>query len=341
MASKPKSQEGVEDRISQMPDDVLCRILSLLDTFEAVQTTLLSKRWNNLWTSLSNLKFHFGCFHVSYFRSDRVMTFFDRVVSLHDSTDIQKFSFCMTLFFCTTSILAEHFRRIHRWICSVIEHNVVELDLSIRLHEFNGMPFLLPHCLFVCKTLVVLKVDSSCITYSNFPTTGCFPSLKVLCVSVMYPKDASIEKLFTCCPVLEELTLKGILGSEVLNINISSPELKTLKIDLNFDHAHLPAYNFFINAPKLENFDVSDPLFYSNYLLENGKSVVNAKISLYYSYFDPDSPLGCFADRTIALLAKISHVICLYLEVDDLNVSMAPLLIVLLFTSHCLEARED
>ncbi|KAJ4842876.1 hypothetical protein Tsubulata_003515 [Turnera subulata] len=47
-----------EDRISDLPDDIIHRILSLLDdTKFAAQTCVLSKRWKNVWTSLPDLRF--------------------------------------------------------------------------------------------------------------------------------------------------------------------------------------------------------------------------------------------------------------------------------------------
>ncbi|KAK1372663.1 hypothetical protein POM88_028856 [Heracleum sosnowskyi] len=46
-----------EDRISKLPDELLCRILSELDSGEAVQTCVLSKRWVNVWTTLPCLNY--------------------------------------------------------------------------------------------------------------------------------------------------------------------------------------------------------------------------------------------------------------------------------------------
>lgn len=46
-----------EDRISRLPDPILCHILSFLPAKHAVATRILSSRWNLVWTWLSNLCF--------------------------------------------------------------------------------------------------------------------------------------------------------------------------------------------------------------------------------------------------------------------------------------------
>ncbi|KAF7842768.1 F-box/LRR-repeat protein 25-like [Senna tora] len=51
-----------EDRISNLPDEVLHLILSYLKTKHAVQTCVLSKRWRNLWTGISTLHFEDSSF---------------------------------------------------------------------------------------------------------------------------------------------------------------------------------------------------------------------------------------------------------------------------------------
>lgn len=45
------------DRISELPDEILVRILSLLTLKEAGATSTLSRRWHYVWTTSRNLNF--------------------------------------------------------------------------------------------------------------------------------------------------------------------------------------------------------------------------------------------------------------------------------------------
>ncbi|KAK1372659.1 hypothetical protein POM88_028852 [Heracleum sosnowskyi] len=58
MGDTKQQQQDEKDRISKLSDELLVQILSNLDSREAVQTCVLSKRWVHLWTTLPclNLK---------------------------------------------------------------------------------------------------------------------------------------------------------------------------------------------------------------------------------------------------------------------------------------------
>ncbi|KAM5586509.1 hypothetical protein ABKV19_005430 [Rosa sericea] len=285
-----KSGASVKDRISALPDDVLCKILSCLDIQSAVRTTVLSPRWNNLWTSLSDLWFR----NEGFSDEDAFMTFVDRVLFFRDSSDIKKF------YLDFDEPEEDNFSRIESWICTAIRRNVVELNLSVPL--YLDKTFELPRSLFTCKTLEVLSLKSKFI--ANPPKSGCFPSLKVLDVLVHYPDhdNSSLGHIFANCPVLEDLRIEGTLWGfcDGSDFKISAPELKRLTVVMYIVNFEDDEYIFYINAPKLEvfNFPSGDSSVFSFEI--NAKSLFKANIHL--------SSCDRQVDGTNGLLEAISNV---------------------------------
>ena len=52
--------EGNEDRLSDLPDSLVLRILSFVNLKAAVQTSTLSRRWKDLWKQLPSLILHYS-----------------------------------------------------------------------------------------------------------------------------------------------------------------------------------------------------------------------------------------------------------------------------------------
>jgi hypothetical protein len=89
--SKQKyTDDGKQDRLSDLPDSVVLHILSFINTKEAVQTCILSKRWKNLWKFLTTLTFS-----TRHFQTVRPFTKFVSHVLSHrdDSTALQALNF--------------------------------------------------------------------------------------------------------------------------------------------------------------------------------------------------------------------------------------------------------
>lgn len=77
---KKKRATSTEDRLSNLPDALKLSILARLDAKDAVQTTLLSKTWVNLWTRVPVLNFDYSSFcDVGVFER-----FVDQVLCRHD-----------------------------------------------------------------------------------------------------------------------------------------------------------------------------------------------------------------------------------------------------------------
>ncbi|CAN6558393.1 unnamed protein product [Malus baccata var. baccata] len=216
--------------INALPDTILCHILSFLETMHAVRTTVLSTRWNNIWTSVPNLDFNDG--HKSF---------------SSEGEDPFEGAMLLNLIFIIVLISPEP---------------------------------LLSQCIFMCKTLVVLKIFSNCTACSPSPS-GCFPSLRFLHVRLHYPNN-SVERFISYFPVLEALTIYGTLRSLTscvdFNFDIFALELKTLTISLSIGCPTEPYY-VFINAPKLENIHLSQNTM-AHYCFVNVKSLVKANIVL-------------------------------------------------------------
>ncbi|PRQ33660.1 putative leucine-rich repeat domain, L domain-containing protein [Rosa chinensis] len=132
----------------------------------------------------------------------------------------------------------------------------------------------------MCKTLRVLKLYLKRFADTKPPTSGCcFPSLKFLHVTVFNPVT-TMQKLFSRCPVLEDLTIDGTIDVDFIgiddNFKISAPELKMLRISLEINQDPIDVY---INSPNLENIDLKRFGLTNFFLMGSEKSLVNASVA--------------------------------------------------------------
>ena len=84
-----EEQDIDEDRknLDNLPEEILRHILSLLPTIDAIRTSMLSKRWENLWTCIPNLDFQ----QRLHYDRPLFLNFVERVLLLHVS-NIKKFT---------------------------------------------------------------------------------------------------------------------------------------------------------------------------------------------------------------------------------------------------------
>lgn len=336
MASNAKrSKECIEDRISELPDEIVCRVLSFFSTREAVKTSALSKRWKNVWVSVPNLDIDESEFRRGYsIAPKRFGEFVDRVLFFRGSSNIHK----VRLKFSGAFRNASSF---DAWICTVVRCNVVELDLSVGdyyspyprlyLNDYYTTPeLILPKSLFTCSTLVSLKLQMDSKVGAIIPTSDdvCFSCLKFLHVTLHYPDSHSVQKLFSiCAQVLEGLIIDGTVGQRsLLNLYISAPKLKRLQISFDVrscDENCKCRTVIHANVPNLEELDISYD-FVVFYYLENAKIFLSkAKIDFKMPgiFSDYDTFLG-HARRVRRFLAEIQDVKHLSISTYMLMVSM-------------------
>ncbi|CAH8277264.1 unnamed protein product [Arabidopsis lyrata] len=310
MATK-KVKTSSRDSISTLPDDVLGQILSLLPTKTAASTTVLSKRWRNLFPLVHNLDF--DPFIVTGRSS--YLDFMEKTLVLLRNSPIKK-----------VSLKWSSLQNINHIIYSVLENGVLELHLSSSVCQC-----LLPE--FFSKNLVKLTLSNGCYYQTKLPSGGVlFPALKTLSlVLVCFPANAPVD-LYECLlasPLLEEFNIcddhphragwvKQVSGSSIRRMSIfyRSHNMK--------DHSC-----FVIKTPNLVYLD------YSSYVAEDYvvqfDSLVEARLDLrlwkYYDFLPPKalyygydpSTDGPWGDAT-KFIAALRNVVTLHLSADSLEV---------------------
>ncbi|KAM3749359.1 hypothetical protein ACB098_05G178500 [Castanea mollissima] len=293
---KLNEEQGIVDGNSKclenLPEEILRYIISLLPTNDAVRTSILCKRWEYLWTSIPNLGFKIG----SKAKRTLFMNFVERVLLLHDSSDIKQFTLdCDVLHDGNAS-------RIKAWISSAIRHNVQELVFNLNISEKK---ISLPRCLFTCVTLTKLRFNFDIPCVLKLPPTIYFTNLKLLTVrNVTFSDDYSTQKLFSGLPVLEEMFLEACIWVNLTAVSISSPKLHCLCIiDDKQNSDDEDGCQVMIFGPGLKRFTYYGPLC-NDYCLNNSCSLERVVIDV----CDPGKTAREVAYRMYRLLSGLSTV---------------------------------
>jgi Leucine-rich repeat (LRR) protein len=184
-----------EDRISTLPDPILCHILSFVPTKLAATTSVLSKRWNPLWLFVETLHFNDKDFkNNATFRAfiSSVFLLRDKMLPLR-SFHLQYSDIC---------IFYHH--DISRFIDAAVQRKQIE-NLNLDMPYSFLSQFKLPHSIFSCKTLVVLNLIGIELKDLSDVVVD-LPRLKTLHLSPdPFQRVDYLSKLLSGCPALEEL----------------------------------------------------------------------------------------------------------------------------------------
>ncbi|XP_026428083.1 F-box/LRR-repeat protein At4g14103-like [Papaver somniferum] len=280
-------REAPKDRISNLPESLLYHILSFLGIKNCARTSVLSKRWNYIWTTVTTL--HFWNLVINSIptssEADKFMDFVDGTLHRHNSSNVDKF-----VLSCNHQLNQS---QLHCWISTVIRGNVKELNLHLRQEHPQEYPFSIPLSLFTCASLVSLELHiqpNICL-----PKYISFPRLKCLKLHLFYFTDESWnEELFSNSRVLEELILDQCSVS-MSSFCISIPTLKILKIDNWITKGNgLCDCILKIDAPRLVTFLYTSPVA-KEFLLSNFSALEEAIIDI------------CFEEYGGAELSRLLH----------------------------------
>ncbi|GJZ24466.1 F-box domain containing protein [Tanacetum coccineum] len=217
---KPSNIENGVDRISELPDPILHLILSPLhSTEEVIRTSVLSTRWKYLWTSIPSLDIDIS--RGSALKLNEFKEFVYWVLASR-TQDFDSFHLrCLDYYDMPT---------IGRWIHLVVMRKVKKIDLTFFVMDNNEV-IVLPRCLVDCGSLEVLNLclNRGFLDLSSFTGSRTLKVLKLDRVGLFDHELA--EKSILDCPLLEELNLIDCLTCDLDYLNISLPNLKTLRFN--------------------------------------------------------------------------------------------------------------
>ncbi|KAL8032132.1 hypothetical protein ABFX02_13G074700 [Erythranthe guttata] len=276
------------DRLSELPDSVLCYILSFLPTQKSVATSILSRRWRYLWTDVPNL----------YFHNENQGTI-DRVLSLYNLRNIINFRL-------SDKIDCDDYQ-IGTWITFAIERNVQNLDIWRQSADV-----FLPRSLFTSKTLVDLRLHC-CGEFPNIGSAVSLPLLKKLRL-IFIRGHEFLPHLLSGCPVLEELVL--YLSFEYRSFTISSPTIKKLLIDIyseirkDPDEMYYTGYSLEIDTPAIVYLQLFDS---ANYHIKFGSVASLTEASVYIQDYRNDF---LYSRSVVEFIERLRNVRCLNLDLS-------------------------
>ncbi|XP_030928363.1 putative FBD-associated F-box protein At3g50710 [Quercus lobata] len=304
--SKPQTlypgKDAVVDRISSLPESLLCHILCFLPTKESVATSILSTRWELLWTLVPKLDLDSDKISSSALSLDDVdvevardIMFAHAVSSVlvkQECGELQTFRLRWEIWSDGWQVFWLN-KNLDAWLGTAAARKVKELDLEIVMYDSDVENLKLPPSFFSCRTLVVLKlsgyidididIDTPSLSF-NFPSLKILHLLEIVMPSIMYSQEHSFLRLLSGCPVLEDLsfTTTDFFEGEY---QLCVPTLKRLSFgETDFNYSD---YELEINAPALEYFefygDLRDIKFYEK--LDN---VVQSDVYISISKYVPE-----------------------------------------------------
>ncbi|XP_028124361.1 F-box/LRR-repeat protein At4g14103-like [Camellia sinensis] len=255
-----------EDRISNLPESILCHILSKLPTKFAAGIAILSTKWNNPFVSIPNPTINID---------DSLL------LNPHNTTNSNFINF-MNHLFTVTLIDVPTIHKLHlqchhdygnsnidEWVSIALKRNVTGLSLFFNVKSTGvSIPGL-----FDSTTLVDLLLSQH---YGlNVPDLDFLSKIKRLYLDyVGFVDGESFERVVDGCPVLEELSLDGVEFEEIEVIRISSNTIRFLLVH-NCYHNECEVV---MDTPALET------IFYNDYA------------SIYYPLINFSSLLKAYID---------------------------------------------
>lgn len=258
-----------KDLLSNLHENILGHILSFLPATEAVRTSVLSKRWIRVWTSITGLRFNDSMLYSGKRMSKEHFIHFVNSTLLHlGDSSIPNVSLSLSRFLYDPS-------QISAWISSILEKGVQNLHI-----QYADKVFLSSSSFFDCSSLEHLVLQMRCTL--SVPSSVCLPNLQHLSLSgIRLVRDSSTDSkdLTLSFPVLKVFEARGCEWS-MQNVSIQVPQLQTFSIAFwNRPSNESSRCSINVNAPHLTDFSYEGDLE-NEIILSNPSSILMASVAI-------------------------------------------------------------
>ncbi|XP_068645104.1 putative F-box/LRR-repeat protein At5g54820 [Aristolochia californica] len=213
------------DRLSSFPDEILHLILCCLPLDVAVRTSILSKRWLHLWTSIFRIDLDENYFTQNRTRQDfveanmawlasgikstgqkRFVEFGRKFLASYPNNEIESLRICMS------DCLTKYRNDVNEWIKFAVDKKVRDLDLTFfdgsKLGDMRYQDiaaYELPPFIYQHKHIRSLKLIATVFRPRSFTD---FTSLRSLSVSWIKITQELLNILFENCKALDAFTME-------------------------------------------------------------------------------------------------------------------------------------
>ncbi|RDX62867.1 F-box/FBD/LRR-repeat protein, partial [Mucuna pruriens] len=285
-----------EDIISKLHESILGHILSFLPTMEAVHTSVLSKRWIDVWTTITGLQFNdsLHCLRKKM-QKEQFVCFVNKVLLHLANSSIQRFSLCLTCYHYDPTLVSS-------WISSILERGVQKLHI-----QYADKVLFPSHSLFSCSSLVQLLLQMRCTI--SVPISASLPNLQNLSISgirLVSESSTYSEDLILTFPVLKVLEARGCEWLTKQNISIQAPLLERFSIAIwnsLSNESHKSAIK--VLAPYVTDFSYEGDLE-QDIILLNSSSIRSASVVIVIDE-DIKENLGFQVHKLLAQIREVER----------------------------------
>lgn len=281
-----KRKKPLPDRLSDLHESIIITIFEFLPTRDVVRTTVLSKRWKDLWKTVPCLDFVDTTRKEPDPEKDRSLV--DGALQSWRGLKLEKFKVHFGSNFESSFV--------EKWLDFAVQKKVEDLAVSL--------PFKYPapvRCLSLKKLSLM-----NCEIKGNVR----WDQLKKLEINNRSINQEMFNKVLKGSPRLEELFL--FVSNGYINLSINSTTLKKLSIHkTNFTSPSSNGTDMEIVAPNLKTLVITGSP-YSKVLLANVSSLTEAFLGIHNRYlgsnYDDVTWIKVVGEALIKILPTIKHV---------------------------------